>query len=71
MYTELLHLVMLHHLRKFREVAVSDKLRLELLFADSLSVVSFSQYPLFPSLSCAPQPPSHSVWFARPLSDSL
>lgn len=47
-YTELLHLVTLHHLRKFREVVLSDKLRLELLFADSLSVASFSPFPLFP-----------------------
>lgn len=38
-YAQLLHLVTLHHyLRKFRKVVRSDKLRLELLFADSLSL---------------------------------
>lgn len=73
MYTELLHLVTLHHLRKFREVVLTDKLRLEFPRVDSLSlcIVSFNPYPLFASLSCAPQTPSLSVWFPCPLSGSL
>lgn len=69
-YAQFLHLASLHrYLRKFRKVVCSDKLRLELLFADSLSLkLLSSRSPSFPLHLCTLQTPSHSVWFPHPLS---
>lgn len=77
MYTELLHLVTLHHLRKFREVVLTDKLRLEFPRVDSLSLSVWSLSIRTPSLPHSrallkpPPSPSGSPAPSQALSRSL